>query len=69
MHLVYPPNVCISIVFDFPWDDCNTQEKLKTIVRICFFFGRGGGGGRRSGGGRKVNKVHYSLCENDELPS
>ena len=65
MHLVYPPNVCISIVFDFPWDDCNTQEKLKTIVRIWSFFGGGGG----SGGGRKVNKVHYSLCENNELPS
>ena len=28
-----PPNkCCITIVFDFTWDDCNTQEKLKTTV-------------------------------------
>ena len=69
MHLVYPPNFCISIVFDFLWDDCNTQEKLKTIVRICCFFFGGGGGEGGNRGGRKVNKVHYSLCENDELSS
>ena len=23
---------CITIVFDFSWDVCNTQEKLETIV-------------------------------------
>ena len=23
---------CITIVFDLPWDDCNTQEKLETKV-------------------------------------
>ena len=32
MHLVYPPKICITILFDFYWDDCNTQEKLKTMV-------------------------------------
>ena len=37
MHLVYPPpqkkkKICITIVFDFSWDDCNTQEKLETMV-------------------------------------
>ena len=39
MHLVYPPNVCIIIVFDFSWDDCKTQEKMKTIVMDLFFLG------------------------------
>ena len=28
IHLVYPPRFCITIVFDFSWDDYNTQEKL-----------------------------------------
>ena len=37
MQLVYTPpppspKFCITIVFDFSWDDCNTQEKLKTKV-------------------------------------
>ena len=32
MHLVYPPKFCISIVFNFSWDDCNTQGKWKTKV-------------------------------------
>ena len=44
MHLVYLQNFGITIVFDFSWDDCNTQEKLKTMV-MYFFFGWGGGGG------------------------
>ena len=32
MHPVYPPKLCITIVFDFSWDDCNNQEKLETMV-------------------------------------
>ena len=28
MHVVYPPAFCITIVFDFPCDDCNSQEEL-----------------------------------------
>ena len=32
MPLVYPPQFCITIVFNFSWDDCNTQEKLETMV-------------------------------------
>ena len=32
-HLVYPPKLCITIVFDFSWDDCNTQDNLKTMVK------------------------------------
>ena len=27
-----PPKFCITIVFDFSWDDCNTQEELETMV-------------------------------------
>ena len=30
MHLTCPPKFCISIVFDFSWNGCNTQEKWKT---------------------------------------
>ena len=37
MHFVYPPPAtrqkkknCVTFVFDFSWDDCNTQEKLET---------------------------------------
>ena len=43
---------CITIVFDFFWDDCNTQEKLKTMLPKKF---------------GEVNKVHYGLCENGEF--
>ena len=43
----------ITIVFDFPWDDCNTQEKLETMVM------------QNIGG---LNKVRYNLFENGELP-
>ena len=32
MHLVYPPKFCITIVLDFSWDDCNTQEILEIMV-------------------------------------
>ena len=43
-----PPTFCTTIVFDFSWDDCNTQDKLETMVMQNF-------------GG--VNKVHYGRCE------
>ena len=46
MHLVYLQNFGITIVFDFSWDDCNTQEKLKTMVMYFFLVGEGGGGGQ-----------------------
>ena len=36
-----PPKVCISIVFNFVWDGCNTKEKWKQ--RLAKF---GGGGGK-----------------------
>ena len=39
---------CITIVFDFSLDDCNTLEKLNTIIMQNFLFsGEGGGGGKR----------------------
>ena len=43
MQLVYLQNFGITIVFDFSWDDCNTQEKLKTMVMYFFLVGGGGG--------------------------
>ena len=32
IQLVYPTKFNISIVFAFSWDECNTQEKLKTVL-------------------------------------
>ena len=29
IHLIYTPKFCISIVFNFSWDDCDTHKKLK----------------------------------------
>ena len=64
MHLVWPPKFCLSIVFNFSWDGCNTQEKSKTnfmqFFIYLFFFGGGVGGG----GG---NKVYHGRCVNGEF--
>ena len=48
-----PPKkkLCITIVFDFSWDDCNTLENLETMVV------------QNSEG---ENKVHYSLYESSD---
>ena len=51
MHLVYLPKFDITIVFDFSWDDCNIQEKLKTRDNAIFLGGRGGA----------VNKINMDL--------
>ena len=51
MYRVYPPKFCITIVLDFSWDDCNTLEKLETVI-IQILGG--------------INKVHYGLCERSE---
>ena len=56
MHLVYLQNLCITIVFDFSWGDCNTQENLETMVTL---FLAGGGG----------DKVRYGLRENNGYQS
>ena len=53
MHPVYPPKLCLTIVLDFSWGDCNTLEKLETMVM------------QNSGGG--VNKMHDGLCEKREF--
>lgn len=39
-----PQNFALSIVFNFSWDNCNTQEKLKPEFIQIFFFGGGVGG-------------------------
>ena len=39
-----PPKFCRTIVFYFSWDDCNTQEKLETMVMQNLV---GGGGGKQ----------------------
>ena len=53
MHFVYPKTFCISIVFNFSWDDCKSQEKLKTMLMQKKFGG--------------VNKVHYGRCGSGEF--
>ena len=57
MHLVYISTFCITVVFDFSWNDCTTQEKLETVVMQFFFFRRVG----------EVNKVKHGLYGNGEL--
>ena len=59
MHLVYLSKFCLTIVFDFSWDNCyNTEEKLETMIMQDVFL---------AGGGREgVYKVHYGLRENGE---
>ena len=42
-HIIYyapclPPKFCTTIVFDFSWDDCITQEKLEN-KRLCKILG------------------------------
>ena len=58
LHLVYLPKFCITIVFAFSWDNCDTQEKWKTMVKQ-FILGKGGWG-------RRVHKEYYKQCENSE---
>ena len=49
MQLVSTQKFGINIVFS--WDDCNTHEKLETMVMKNL----------------RVDKVHYGLCENGDL--
>ena len=53
MHLVHPQ----KFVFNFSWDDCNTQDNSEETMVTDFFFL--GGGGRWGNG-------YYGLCENGE---
>ena len=34
MQLAYPAKFYLSIVYDLSWDDCNTLEKLETLVTV-----------------------------------
>ena len=36
MDLVYSLKLCITIVFDFTLDDCNTKEKLGALTIFQF---------------------------------
>ena len=54
MHLVHPQ----KFVFNFSWDDCNTQDNSEETM-VTDFFLVGGGGGRWGNG-------YYGLCENGE---
>ena len=47
--------ICISSVFNFSWDGCNTQKKV-----MQFFLGGGGGGG--------ANKMNYGRCASGRGP-
>ena len=43
-----PPQFCLTIVFDFSWDDCTTHEKFEMMVMQIFFrAGSRGGGGKQ----------------------
>ena len=53
------PKFCISIVFDFSWDDCSTQEKLQTVLMPNVFFFPGGAGG---GGGTTCVMVYVKMA-------
>ena len=46
--LVYLPKFCITMVFDFSWDNCNIRDWKQWLCKIA----------------RGVNKVHCGLCEN-----
>ena len=34
MHVVYTPKFCVTIVFDFAWDDCNCVFSNDVMVAI-----------------------------------
>ena len=43
MHLVYSPKFCITFVFKFCLDDCNTEGNWRKWFCKLFFWGGGGG--------------------------
>ena len=64
-HLVYTPpppakkKLCITIVFDFFGDDCNTQENWKQW--LCKILGGGGGDNVHYGLRESINKLNEVL--------
>ena len=62
MQLVYPPpppKFYITIVLDFSLDDCNTLEKLETMVLQKFFFFFFWGGGKQGALWSMVYEVSF----------
>ena len=53
-----PPKILHNHCFAFSWDNCDTQEKWKTMVKQ-FILGKGGWG-------RRAHKEYYKQCENSE---
>ena len=41
-HPPTPPKFCITVIFNFSLDDCNTREKLETMVLQSFGGNKGG---------------------------
>ena len=51
MRLICHPKFCISVVFNFSWEDCNTREKWKNKGHTKFWG---------------ANEVHYGKCGSGE---
>ena len=49
IHLGCPPKFCKTNVFELSWDDCNSQEKLETMVMQNLW---------------RLSIMHYGLCAN-----
>ena len=54
-----PAKFCVSIVFNFSWDGCNTPEKRKNETKNKGYAKAGGGGGG-GGGGVAKNIVRWT---------
>ena len=67
IHLVCPPNLFITFVFNFPWVFQWSQEKLKTMLKQFFFIFFLGGGGGVGGVGVWGVKVYYGRYANGKL--
>ena len=59
MHLVHPQ----KFVFNFSWDDCNTQDNSEETMVTDFFWGGGGGEGGAMGIMVYVKMVNNKLLD------
>ena len=59
MHLVHHQ----KFVFNFFWDDCNTQDNSEETMVTDFFFFLGGGGGEAVGIMVYVKMVNNKLLD------
>ena len=60
------PKFCISVVFSFSWESCNTQKTLKTKVMQYFCLGGEGLGGAGVGW-MESNMLYYGRNANREF--